>query len=135
MRQPTVLRNQRGFTLIEIIAVLILLGILAAVAVPKYLDMTSEAKEKAVDAAIAELNSRESMIWGKVKLGTSPPSTDAATDSAVLVHSDYDTDLGSKYFWTSGPNADGGTLSFDGGPGVALTRTHATLTSPGRWSR
>ena len=40
------LKNQKGFTLIEIIAVLVILGILSAVAVPKYFDMQAEARNK-----------------------------------------------------------------------------------------
>ena len=39
--------NQKGFTLIEIIAVLVILGILAAVAIPRFMDLTSVASEKA----------------------------------------------------------------------------------------
>jgi len=46
-------RNQKGFTLIEIIAVLVILGILAAVAIPKFLDLQQESRNKAMEGALA----------------------------------------------------------------------------------
>jgi len=58
MKRTLTLKNQKGFTLIEIIAVLIILGILAAIAVPKYMRLTADAANKACVQGVAEGMSR-----------------------------------------------------------------------------
>ena len=50
------IRNKKGFTLVEVIAVLVILGILAAVAIPKFFDMQAKARIKAFNGCIAILN-------------------------------------------------------------------------------
>ncbi|MBF0224904.1 MAG: prepilin-type N-terminal cleavage/methylation domain-containing protein [Desulfobacterales bacterium] len=78
MKKQKVFNNQKGFTLIEVIAVLILLGILAAVAVPKYMDLTTDARKNAVAAAIGEVKGNLSLAYGKFLLQSgTPPTTNA----------------------------------------------------------
>ena len=57
-RRRSKVSNQKGFTLIEIIAVLVILGILAAVAIPRFMDLTSVASDKAAMQAVSEGKSR-----------------------------------------------------------------------------
>jgi prepilin-type N-terminal cleavage/methylation domain-containing protein len=68
MKNSLLRKNQKGFTLIEIIAVLVILGILAAVAIPKYIDMREDAVKKAVVSVKTELNARERLTLAQWKL-------------------------------------------------------------------
>jgi prepilin-type N-terminal cleavage/methylation domain-containing protein len=79
------LRNQKGFTLIEIIAVLVILGILAAIAIPKYLDMAADAKNQAVSGAISSLISEASMEYHQGLLnGTASETSFTPTGSYTV---------------------------------------------------
>jgi len=136
-RQATQTKKRNGFTLIEVIAVLVLLGILAAIAVPKYIDMADNAKDRALDAGIAELNGREALAWGQQMLATAGYTASSEALIQTAVGNDLNQGSGTDYTLTVNANTIAGTMQFQGYPSTALplTRTVSTSTAPATWSR
>lgn len=76
-------KKQMGFTLIEIVMVLVLLGILSAVAVPKYFDLREQAEHRALDATAAELQSRIMAHFAQNLMADTKPTCTSAVEDAI----------------------------------------------------
>ena len=60
------IRDQRGFTLIEIIMVIVLLGIIAAIAIPKYVDLRTEAADATASGVVGAIVSSASIGYADI---------------------------------------------------------------------
>ena len=100
MKMPSI-RDQRGFTLIEIIMVIVLLGIIAAIAIPKYVDLKTAAVDATLEGLKGGLTSASAIGYADLAINTSA----ATYPTAAQINTSYLTsdDLGynASGYWTS----------------------------------
>lgn len=78
--------NEKGFTLIELIVVIVLLGILAATAIPRYQDMAAEARTAGANAVLAAAKGAAVMNFARHLANDAvTPISIGATGAAYLI--------------------------------------------------
>ncbi len=83
-RRDCASKSRRGFTLIEVIVVLVLLAVLAAVALPRYLSLAEAARDRALENALAAGFSHVSLAFGRLVLrnaGLAPSAADLSVEA------------------------------------------------------
>ena len=130
------LKNKRGFTLIEIMAVMVIMGVMASVAVSKINDISGTAELRALETGRAELNAREMLYWTNAKFasggGWSGNGGDLGLWTAITPGGTID--LGSEYLWAAGPNRIGPSTLHFGSSSIGLNRQPSTDIASARWT-
>jgi len=123
---PNDLHNQKGFTLLELLAVVVILGVLVSTAIHRYERLSDAAEKQSLAVGIRELNIREALTWAQLKFSIAGwPGDDG-------VYNSVEKNLGQHYFWDQSPAPEGGLLRFKSNS-ANLSRIRSTIAAPAVW--
>jgi len=122
--------NQQGFTLIELVVVIVILGILAVTAAPKFIDLTGDAKASTVQAVQGALNSAADMAHAKALVEGTQVGPLSIAGQNITFKNSYPTREGIALLMDIDTSSSNAAFVLDNttSAGVA-TYTHADATS------
>lgn len=82
-------KKQSGFTLIELVMVIVILGILAAVALPKFVSLGSDARLGVMKSVEGSMRSANAMIYAKAAASSLTGATGIVTNNGVPINVVY----------------------------------------------
>ncbi|WP_199271610.1 prepilin-type N-terminal cleavage/methylation domain-containing protein [Paraglaciecola sp. L3A3] len=100
---PLKINKQSGFTLIELIIVIIILGILAVTAAPKFIDMSGEANIAILKSVGGAIKSSGQLVYAKASI----QGLDSTELANVGLDGDGTSDIETRYGYPSGSRNNG----------------------------
>lgn len=101
------MNKQSGFTLIELVVVIVILGILAATAVPKFIDLSGEANAAAVKGVAGAISSASAINYGASVAGNPGKVVTASMSCANAAAAVMQTPLDPAFVITGAGNTSG----------------------------